>query len=66
MAADYEPRYQDYEVDTFMGPDEADFMIYDDGCCPFCGASLRSREIAPACDESEIYCPDCGYVDGIE
>jgi hypothetical protein len=47
-------------------PDEADYMVYVEGCCPFCGVKLRSREISPGCDESEIYCPECSYTEGIQ
>lgn len=47
-------------------PDEADFLVYEDGCCVFCGGKLRSREVFAGCDDSEIYCPECGYVEGIE
>jgi transcription initiation factor TFIIIB Brf1 subunit/transcription initiation factor TFIIB len=37
-----------------------------DDPCPFCGCELRAKEIFPDCDDREIYCPDCGYVQGIE
>lgn len=47
-------------------PDEADAMFYEEDACPFCGSKLRSREIAPGCDEAEVYCPECDYVQGIE
>lgn len=47
-------------------PDEASFLIYEEGHCCFCGAALRSREMFAGCDDAEIYCPDCGYVECIE
>lgn len=38
----------------------------EDGCCPFCDAQLESRPVLPNCDDAEIYCPECGYIGGIE
>ena len=39
---------------------------HDEDCCPFCNSKLRSRQLSASCDESETYCPDCGYSEGIE
>lgn len=40
-------------------------VIYTDNLCPFCGHEMHSKELFAWADESEIYCPDCGYVEGI-
>jgi predicted RNA-binding Zn-ribbon protein involved in translation (DUF1610 family) len=46
--------------------DPSDFVAMpDDNCCPFCGHEMHSRELFAWADEAEIYCPDCGYVEGI-
>jgi hypothetical protein len=37
----------------------------DEGDCPFCGAILRGRPVCSDCDDEEIYCPECGYVEGV-
>jgi predicted RNA-binding Zn-ribbon protein involved in translation (DUF1610 family) len=46
-------------------PEEIAADLCDDGQCPFCGADLESRSFLPRCDDEEIYCPECGYVDSI-
>lgn len=37
----------------------------DDGECPFCGAQMDSKSLFPYCDDEEVYCPECGYVEGV-
>ena len=49
-----------------MTPEEIVGELCDDGECPFCGWSLESKQIFPDCDDCEIYCPNCDYVQGIE
>lgn len=49
-------------------PDEIDAIVADlcnDGQCPFCGHDMDSRSLFPDCDDEEVYCPECGYVEGI-
>lgn len=47
--------------------DPADFMAFcEDDECPFCGGRLDSKQVLPNCDDQEVFCPECGYVRGIE
>lgn len=48
---------------TMPGEQDWDFA---DGECPFCNCQLKSKKIFADCDDEEIYCPECGYVQGIE
>jgi hypothetical protein len=42
---------ENYEIDT--------------GECPFCHSELRTRDLYADCDEAEVYCPNCGWTEGI-
>lgn len=61
----------DWTTDEAMDPDydESHFpdeCFFDDDSCPFCGTEMTGRHFAKNCDDIEIYCPECGYIEGIQ